>query len=178
MSLQKQTNANLKYYTKSSENKKYYENDYKSLNKLGEFDLTNDIRERKRKEWWARLKYRLLKLINTKHGLINADRKPLPQEKINDNYFSSVFNPPKVRKNHKSIEAEPDLLSILEQFKTYYAKKDKPKKKVRIRNEDLQMLTNKSFKSEGKLLLIYFLDSDKTLKLADLQVNTLESKER
>lgn len=97
----------------------------RSLNKDGEFDLTFEIQERKRREWWAKLKYRLLKLINTKHSLIIASRLPLPQEKLHDDYFSSLFPESKISKNQKAISTEPDILSLLEQFKNYFAKKEK-----------------------------------------------------
>jgi hypothetical protein len=101
----------------------------RSLNKLGEFDLTKEIRERKRHEWWAKLKYRLLKLINTKHSLIRAFRQPLPKEVIEDSYFKPLFSESKRLKNQKSMNTEPDILSLLEQFRLYYEKKSIKKEK-------------------------------------------------
>jgi len=107
---------------------KINKNEPKSLNKYGNFDLTNELKARKKKEWWAKLKYRLLKLINTKHSLISIKRKPLPQEMLKDKYFDSIFNPPKVRTSQKSVCTDPDVLSLLEQFKQYYDKEKKEKK--------------------------------------------------
>ena len=38
--------------------KKNLDQDSRSLNKIGEFNLTDEIKERKKREWWARFKYK------------------------------------------------------------------------------------------------------------------------
>jgi len=63
-------------------------------------------------------------LINTKHSLVSVRRKPLPQEMLKDQYFESVFNP-HIGTKQIAVSTEPDIFSLLEQFKRHFEKQEK-----------------------------------------------------
>ncbi|CAI2384974.1 unnamed protein product [Moneuplotes crassus] len=108
--------------------------DPKSLNKYGEFDLTHELKDKKRKEWWALTKYKLMKLINDKYYMISKYLKPLlPNDKTKNEYLKTFFNVKNFGKSQKSVGTEPDVLSVLEGLRRYY--KDLDERKLTTRED-------------------------------------------
>lgn len=85
--------------------------DPKSLNKFGKFDLTNEIKERKKKEWWAKQKFKLLKLVNEKYSLVAGEMKPkIAKDQTKDKYFKLLSNSRNTIKITQSTGTDPDIL--------------------------------------------------------------------